>query len=103
MSVSEEQLNFSQKEFEKAAKMFDAMSEEKRLRLLLLLMPGEKSVTQISEAMSEKISTISQRLKILETAELVTSRREGKYIYYSLADQHITDLILNALMHSSET
>ena len=48
------------------------------------------------------MSTVSQRLKMLVNAGLVTRARSGKHIYYTLADAHIADLILNALEHASE-
>jgi DNA-binding transcriptional ArsR family regulator len=47
------------------------------------------------------LSTVSQRLKVLRAERLITRRRVGKHIYYSLADEHIKGLVRNALEHVS--
>ncbi len=87
---------------EKTARLFEAAGEVARLRLLVLLSQGELSVTQIAAATDENLSTISQRLRVLRTEELITSRRDGKHIFYRLADNHVAELISNALNHVSE-
>jgi ArsR family transcriptional regulator len=48
------------------------------------------------------MSTVSQRLKVLKSENLVKTRREGKHIIYSLADNHVYDLMKNALEHVKE-
>ena len=50
----------------------------------------------------EDISTISQRLRVLRNEGLVSRRRQGKHIVYGLADQHVVELIANALAHAAE-
>jgi hypothetical protein len=67
-----------------------------------MLAQREWCVTEIVAAANEKFSTISQRLRILRAEGLLTRRRDGKHIYYSLADQHVADLIHNALAHADE-
>lgn len=94
--------DFSKATFERAADVFKALGDPARLRLLMLVLPGQLCVSEIAAATDEGISTISQRLKVLRSEGLLVSRREGKHIFYGLADQHITDLILNALNHASE-
>ena len=59
-------------------------------------------MTELAEAEGESISTISQRLRILRSEHLVVSKRRGKHINYGLADQHVMDLLFNALAHASE-
>lgn len=87
---------------EVAAGLFRAIGDTPRLRLLALLSQGEASVTQLAQAESENISTISQRLRVLRSEHLVVRKRHGKHINYKLADQHIMDLVFNALAHASE-
>jgi DNA-binding transcriptional ArsR family regulator len=53
-------------------------------------------------AREEKFSTVSQRLRILRSEGLVVRRREGKHIFYALADRHVADLLNNALAHAEE-
>ena len=87
---------------ERAAGIFRAMGDGPRLRLLTLLGQGEACVTEIATAEGEDLSTISQRLRVLRNEGLVSRRRNGKHILYGLADQHVADLLFNALAHASE-
>jgi ArsR family transcriptional regulator, lead/cadmium/zinc/bismuth-responsive transcriptional repressor len=87
---------------ERAASLFYALGDTARLRLLERLLTKEACVTELATEFKEEISTISQRLKLLRMHGLVIRRREGKHIFYRLADQHIVDLVVNALAHASE-
>jgi ArsR family transcriptional regulator len=87
---------------ERAAGLFRAMGDPPRLRLLALLAQGEACVTELAEAENEGLSTISQRLRVLRAEDIVVRRRAGKHINYALSDQHVVDLIFNALAHASE-
>ena len=82
---------------ERAARLFSAMGDAPRLRILVLLEKGELCVTEIVAAANEKFSTVSQRLRILRTEGLIIRRREGNHLFYALADRHVADLIQNAL------
>src|SRR5437016_14182088 len=82
---------------EGAANLFEAMGDEHRLRILELLRQGEWCVTELVEAVGEKFSTVSQRLRVLRSARLVVRRRQGTHVFYALADRHVADLIENAL------
>jgi DNA-binding transcriptional ArsR family regulator len=79
-----------------------AIGDVPRLRLLALLAQGEACVTELAESEGESISTISQRLRVLRGENLVLRKRRGKHINYVLADQHVMDLVFNALAHASE-
>lgn len=87
---------------ERAAQLFRAMADAPRLRVLDLLKAGELCVTEIAAALNDKLSTVSQRLRLLRQEGLVARRRDGNHLYYSLADRHVADLILNALAHARE-
>ena len=84
---------------EQGARLFAAAGDPARLRLLELLSRGEYCVGGIAEATDEAMSTISQRLRILHQVGLVSRRRAGRHIYYQLADDHVVELISNALAH----
>ncbi len=88
--------------FGRAARMLHAAGDEARLRLMVRLSEGEMCVTEISAESGEGMSTISQRLKILRNEGLVVGRREGKHVFYSLADRHVYDVILSILAHADE-
>jgi DNA-binding transcriptional ArsR family regulator len=87
---------------DRAVRLFKALADEPRLRVLAVLAQGEACVTELAELDGGELSTTSQRLRVLRAADLVTRRRDGKHVLYGLADQHIADLIFNALAHASE-
>lgn len=61
-----------------------AIANESRLRILCLLMHGERSVTQINQEMTLSQSALSQHLAVLRQERLVSTRRSSQVIYYSL-------------------
>lgn len=87
---------------DQAERLFKALGDVSRLRLLAVLAQGEACVSELADLDQDGLSTVSQRLRVLHQANLVARRREGKHILYRLADQHISDLIFNALAHASE-
>lgn len=82
--------------------MFHALGDAARLRILETLMDGQHCVSELAEEFDVGMSTVSQRLKTLRHGGLVSRRREGRHIYYSLADDHIVELLRNALAHAAE-
>lgn len=87
---------------EQAARIFRAFAEPSRLRLLEQLEEGELCVTEIAATAGVGISTVSQQLRVLRTEGLLRRRREGKHIFYSLADQHVIDIMRSVLDHVAE-
>lgn len=87
---------------ERTSRLFRAIGEPSRLRLLSRLAQGEMSVSELAGAEHESLSTISQRLRVLRSENLIIRRRRGKHISYALADQHVMDLVFNALAHAAE-
>lgn len=69
-----------------ASAFLKAISHEGRLMILCHLVTGEKSVTELEELLSARQAAVSQQLARLRLEGLVKPRREGKAIYYSLAD-----------------
>lgn len=70
-----------------ASNLLKALSHEGRLMILCHLVTGEKSVTELEELLSARQAAVSQQLARLRHEGLVTPRREGKAIYYSLTDE----------------
>lgn len=87
---------------DRAARLFRALGDAPRLRLLHLLLAGEACVSELVEASGEKFPTVSQRLRVLRTEGLVSRRRDKSHVYYGLADAHVRDLVANALAHAGE-
>lgn len=69
-----------------ASNFLKAISHEGRLMILCHLVSGEKSVTELEDLLSARQAAVSQQLARLRLEGLVTPRREGKTIFYSLAD-----------------
>ena len=89
-------------EFKTVSLFFHALSDEGRIRLVILLEDGEKSVTELSELSREKVVNVSAKLRDLLYHRLVARRRQGRRMLYSLADKHVADIIRNACEHINE-
>jgi DNA-binding transcriptional ArsR family regulator len=76
-----------------AADLLKAMSHETRLLLLCALVNGERSVSELEEILHLPQSTVSQQLARLRHDRLVKTRRDGRMIYYSIADKDVEQLI----------
>ncbi|MBB6306900.1 ArsR/SmtB family transcription factor [Xanthobacter tagetidis] len=77
----------------KASDFLKALSHENRLLLLCLLAERERSVTELENILSLRQPTVSQQLARLRLDDLVTTRRDGKTIYYSLANDDVRRVI----------
>jgi ArsR family transcriptional regulator len=74
-------------EITRAARWFHALSDETRLRIVALLAGGEHCVCELMDPLGAAQSRLSFHLKTLKTAGLVTDRRDGRWVYYSLAPE----------------
>lgn len=95
-------LTASSEELEMLAELFHQMADGTRLNLLLSLLEGEKCVCDLADRTSVSVSAISHQLRSLRTARLVSGRRDGRHIYYSLADDHVRTLVSIGLEHVRE-
>ena len=76
-----------------ASNFLKAISHEGRLMILCHLASGEKSVTDLERLLSSRQAAVSQQLARLRLERLVEARREGKIIYYALADKRATRIL----------
>lgn len=84
------------------AELFKVFGDSTRIKILSALRGGELCVCDISTAVGMTSSAVSHQLKILKNAELVSFRREGKTVFYSLADDHVITIISQGLEHINE-
>ncbi len=84
------------------AELFKYFGDSTRIRILYVLFDGELCVNDISEKLGMTQSAVSHQLKFLKTGKLISSRRDGKSIYYSLADDHVRSIIDLGIEHVSE-
>jgi ArsR family transcriptional regulator len=78
---------------EGASTFLKAMSHEGRLMILCYLASGERSVTELEQLLSSRQAAVSQQLARLRAEGLVSARRDGKAIYYSLSEPRVARLI----------
>lgn len=84
------------------AELFKVFGDSTRIRILFVLFEAEVCVCDLAEALHMTQSAVSHQLKILKQAKLVNSRREGKSVFYSLADDHVRTIIGQGLEHIEE-
>ncbi len=82
--------------WELEAKFFRGLADPVRARILELLLDGERHVSQLVQALGMGQSRISMHLMCLRWCGLVTTRREGRYVYYQISDPRVRDLLLLA-------
>ena len=75
------------------AELFKVFGDSTRIRILFVLFEAEVCVCDLAEALNMTQSAISHQLKILKQSKLVVGRREGKQVFYSLADDHVRTII----------
>ena len=84
------------------AALFKVFGDPTRVKLLYVLIQSELCVCDLAEVLHMTQSTISHQLRILKQMKLVKSRREGKTVFYSLADDHIQTILNQGMEHVME-
>ncbi|NOZ50445.1 MAG: helix-turn-helix transcriptional regulator [Chloroflexi bacterium] len=81
------------------ADLFKALSDPTRVRVISLLAHTELCVGDLSLVMGMSQPAISHQLRVLRNLRIVTARREGRHVFYTLSDEHIHDLFQQGLAH----
>ena len=84
------------------AELFKVFGDSTRIRILFCLYEEERSVSEIAEILNMTTSAVSHQLKILKTNKLIDSRRDGKQIFYFLADEHVHSILAVGRDHLEE-
>jgi ArsR family transcriptional regulator len=84
------------------AELFKIFGDSTRIRIMSALFKTEMCVCDIAELMKMTQSAISHQLRILRQSKLVKTRKEGKTVFYSLADEHVMQIFDQGLSHISE-
>ena len=84
------------------AELFKVFGDSTRIRILFVLFEAEVCVCDLAKALNMTQSAISHQLRILKQNKLVKNRREGKSIFYSLADDHVRTIINQGRDHIEE-
>lgn len=92
-----------EEEVQDIADFFKVFGDKTRLRILFLLENGEQNVNSVSESLGISQSVASQHLKLLRVTRLVRYRKDGKNVFYSLSDDHISRILTLGSEHYRET
>ena len=87
---------------DETVRLLKGFANETRLQILCLLRDREVCVHDIVEALDVSQSGVSHQLRVLRDARLVSHRRDWRHVYYRLADDHVREMLENALTHGAE-
>ena len=91
-----------EEEMQDLAEFFKVFGDPTRLKILNVLLCSEMCVYDIASVLGMSQSAISHQLRVLKQMDLVKNRREGKTIFYALADTHISTILSQGLDHIEE-
>lgn len=89
-------------ELDSLAELFKVFGDPTRIRILFVLFETEVCVCDLARALNMTQSAVSHQLRILKQSRLVKNRREGKSMFYSLADDHVRTMIAHGREHILE-
>ncbi|MFQ6864296.1 ArsR/SmtB family transcription factor [Blautia sp.] len=89
-------------ELDALADLFKVFGDPTRIRILFVLFEAEVCVCDLARALNMTQSAVSHQLRILKQSRLVKNRREGKSVFYSLADDHVRTVIAQGREHILE-
>ncbi len=92
----------SQDEINDVSNLFKVLGDPTRSKILYTLEESELNVSEICECVDMNKSAVSHQLRILRDAKLVKSRKDGKEVYYSFDDEHISTIFKFGLEHINE-
>ena len=84
------------------ADFFKTFGDGTRIRILYVLLEAEVCVCDLATLLGMTQSAVSHQLRILKQAQLIKARRDGKIVYYSLADDHVATLLKQGMEHVCE-
>lgn len=84
------------------AELFKLFGDPTRIKILCSLLRHELCVCDLAALIGMNQSAVSHQLRLLKQGQLVKSRREGKSIFYSLADGHVETMLAQGMEHISE-
>lgn len=95
-------LNLTDEESQELALMFKALSHPVRIRIVCMLMEGERCVCDLHEGSGRGLPTISNHLKVLRHSKIISSNQRGQHVFYSLAKDCMPH-ICQCLLHQPTT
>ena len=84
------------------AELYKVFGDSTRIKILYVLFESEMCVCDIAQLLNLSTSAISHQLRVLKHSQLVKFRREGKTVFYSLADSHVSSILAQGMEHVCE-
>ena len=84
------------------AELFKIFGDSTRIRILYVLLESEMCVCDIAQLLGMSQTAVSHQLRVLRTNKLVKGRKEGKIVFYSLADDHVRTILGQGMDHVDE-
>ena len=84
------------------AELFKVFGDSTRIKIICALMEAELCVCDIANIVNTTQSAISHQLRVLKQAKLVKYRKEGKVVYYTLDDEHVSQILMKGREHIEE-
>ena len=84
------------------AELFKIFGDSTRVKILYALLEAELCVCDIAKLLEVSQSAVSHQLRVLKTSKLVKFRKEGKAVFYSLADEHVIRILSQGMEHIME-
>ncbi len=92
----------SEEKIQNLADFYKVFGDVTRVKILCVLFQSELCVCDLAEVLGMTQSAVSHQLRVLKQAKLVKNRRDGKIVYYSLADAHIQSILNQGMEHIAE-
>ena len=92
----------SEDEVARASALLKVLADPTRMRILLAMRREELCVCGLAHLLKMSQSAVSHQLRVLRAARLVRWRRQGRHVFYRLADHHVEEILADALEHASE-
>lgn len=92
----------SEEHIQNLAELYKVFGDVTRVKMLCVLFQSELCVCDLAEVLGMTQSAVSHQLRVLKQAKLVKNRRDGKIVYYSLADAHIQSILNQGMEHIVE-
>jgi ArsR family transcriptional regulator len=81
------------------AELFRALGDASRVRILSALVDGEQNVSALAALVGISESAVSHHMRVLRQMRIVRGRKQGRMVFYSLDDDHVTDLFIRGVDH----
>ena len=91
-----------QERLDDLADLFKVFGDTTRIKILYVLLEKEMCTCDLAEVLGMTQSAVSHQLKVLKISRLIKSRREGKSVWYALADDHVHTMIAQGMEHVNE-